>query len=140
MDKEDEDYPLEESKLPFHCGNRESIFIGGDDVPNKQPFVPSIVGVGSGVQVRTPLLWSLPTVFLLLILSYSNLKSLFLFDTNLIEKFLNSKVSNLLAGKIPILRSLFPRTAVSASLGATPIMITIKLYRARASSQSRAAS
>ena len=51
----DEDYPLEESKkgtkLPFHCGARENIFFGGDDVPNKQPFFPSVVGVGSGVQV-----------------------------------------------------------------------------------------
>ena len=54
-DEGDEDYPLEESKkgtkLPFHCGARENIFFGGDDVPNKQPFFPSIVGVGSGVQV-----------------------------------------------------------------------------------------
>ena len=54
-DEGDEDYPLEESKkgtkLPFHCGARENIFFGGDDVPNKQPFFPSVVGVGSGVQV-----------------------------------------------------------------------------------------
>ena len=55
-DKEDEDYPLEESKLPFHCGNRENIFFGGDDVKDKQPFFPSIVGLPSGVQVRTLIL------------------------------------------------------------------------------------
>ena len=54
-DNEDDiegEFTLEESKLPFHCGNRENIFIGGDDVPDKQPFFPSIVGVGSGVQGR----------------------------------------------------------------------------------------